>query len=68
MSIHGKRGRQNFEERTGWGNRFQRPAAWTLFTRPYDHVSEKREQVTQSPTGVLADQTGRARACRVEVP
>jgi hypothetical protein len=39
-----------------------------LFYAPYGHVSEKREQVTWSPTRVLADQTGWVRACRVEVP
>lgn len=28
-----------------------------LFYTPYGHVSEKREQVTWSPTRVLANQT-----------
>lgn len=39
-----------------------------LFYAPYGHLSKKWEQVTWSPTRVLANQTGWVRACRVEVP
>jgi hypothetical protein len=39
-----------------------------LFYAPYGHMGEKWEQVTWSPTRILANQTGWVRACRVEVP
>ena len=62
-----KRGRQKMKNARG-GVIVPEDLQRGLFYASYGHVSEKWEQVTWSPTRVLADQTGWVRACGVEIP